>query len=81
MVDVSSGVSRGGCRARCICGLDSMARGCGTSRVVLFATGAGRALLSVDAASIAASFCGGVTDSVAPGSCVLRRLKPLAEYC
>ena len=81
MVDVSSGVSRGGGRARRVCGVDSMARGCGTLRVVLFATGAGRALLSFDAASIAASFCGGVTNSVASGSCVLRRLKPLAENC
>ena len=44
-----------------------MAGGCGTLLVVLFATGAGRALLSFDAASIAASFCGGVTDFVAPG--------------
>lgn len=81
MVDVSSGVSRGGGRARRVCGVDSIAIGCSALRVVLFEAGAGRALLSFGAASIAASFCGGVTDSVASGSCVLRRLKPLAENC
>ena len=67
MVDISSGVSRGGGRARRVCGLDSMAGGCSTLRVVLFVAGAGRARLSFGAASIAASFCGGVTDSVASG--------------
>ena len=51
-----------------VCGLGSMA-------------GAGRAFLSFGAVSIAASFCGGVIDSVASDSCLLRRLKPLAGNC